>query len=125
MSLLLFDRTMDYINLAVIVINVLFVLYLKYFNYRFKKLTKMNLLSSKCGTFLDGILIIEFFFFAALYTWIGTEGDEALGGIADPSLLFYLVAEHTKSFYFLSVILLTWRNIKKEAKNIISIIEGL
>ena len=78
MSLLLFDRIMDYINLSVIVINILSVLYLKYFNYRFKKRTKMDLLSSKCGTFLDGILIIEFFFFAALYTWIGTEGMKLL-----------------------------------------------
>ena len=124
MTVLQFDRGMDYLNLTCIAVNVVSILFLKCFVHKFKKKTAINLLNSRTRSFVDGILIIESLFFGALYVWINTQGDKKLGGMSDPSLLLYIIAENCKSFYFLSVILLTWQDVRTDANHILDALRG-
>lgn len=119
MTLLTFDRILDYINIICLTINVLAIFYINYFSYKFKVKTNIRLLEHGTRRFLDGILAIELLFLFALYAWVFTPADETLGGIADPSLLLYIIAEHVKSFYFMSVIFLTWKDVKIDATHIL------
>jgi len=119
LTVLQYDRLFDYLNLFTITVNVLFAIYLKSIYHYFKYKTGVELITLKTRILVDGILIVESLFFAALYTWVKSSGDETLGGIADPSLFLYLIAEHGKSLYFLSLNFAIWREIRIEKESIL------
>jgi len=110
--------TIDSLNITLITINIISCLYLKYFVCRAKKKDNINLLDSRTKIVLDGILIIESFFFAAVYVWIGTGRSNSFGGATDPSLMLYTFAEWIKGIYFMSIIFLVIKDVRFAAKNI-------
>jgi len=109
MGLIMIDRTLDYINIGGILINILLILYMKHYINVFKKKTTLNLLNSKIKIFIDGILIIEFLFLFSLWN------------INEPNLLLSTIAENVKTFYFMSIIIITWKDIRDDASEIMNI----
>jgi len=125
------ERILDYVNLGCISLNIFFVIYLRFSNYLFFKQYGAQIISKKTIRFLDGVLIIESLFLAALYSWIK---NNILFGAEELSLTLYNIAEHGKSLYFLSACFLIWKEARydkikilskiNQAKNIINSIRG-
>lgn len=122
MSLLILEQILDIINIACLSCNILFISYIRYFAYKFYRKTHIKVLATGTRRILDGFLIIELLNLMALYSWVSNDVSAEIGGLTNWTTILYVFAEHIRSFYFLSVILITGKDVKFDAAHILDAI---
>jgi len=117
------DSFFDWFNFGCIILNLVFAFYIRGISIWFRKKYVVEVLPLKSRGLLDGIIIVEGLFLAALWSWMGGTIDTATKvaaevtgtspAVVDPSILYYIIAENGKSLYFMSVNFLIWREVKE------------
>jgi hypothetical protein len=112
------NNILDLLNILFVSINIFSALYIKYLIYKSNKLYKFCIINVRERKIIDIILAIEMLFFAAIYVFLQSNRNEQFGGITDPSLLLYTVAELVKGLSFMLYLFLNIIEIKKGLKKL-------
>jgi hypothetical protein len=110
------NNTLDLLNITLVSINIASAVYYKVLLFKVRKIKEIVLINAKDRRVIDTLLAIELLFFAASYVFLGTGKNDAFGGITDPSLVLYTVAELCKGVGFMTYIFITITDFKKELK---------